>query len=278
MSTAQQVWEISRAALADQDGWIVVLRAFMDESGTHDNSPVVVVGLYVGKPKVWVEWTKDWNRNKKPIKVYHAVDCHNRDREFKGWERPKRDAFVAKMLPVLGRHPIVGIVVGIHMVAFRAAMESHPELREMFGTPYTACFQWAVQTLISMLEEKGDNQRIAFFHESNDYEEEANAAFSYLKAQKVLNNRIMTLTFGGKDDFVPLQAADVLSYEGNHLLRDPSKPRRLPWEIMNPGADVDPEKFRIRVLHYGENNMQELISRLSGFRQFLLASGWDGEV
>jgi hypothetical protein len=47
---------------------------------------------------------------------------------------------------------------------------------------------------------------------------------------------------------------------------------------MNPGAGVDPEKFRIRVLHYGENNMQELISMLSGFRQLLLASGWDGEV
>jgi hypothetical protein len=278
MNTARQVWELSRAVLADQDGWIVVLRVYMDESGTHADSPVVVVGMYAGKPKAWVEWTKDWNRNKKPIKVYHAVDCHNRDGEFKGWERPERNAFVAKLLPVLGRHPISGIVVGIHMGAFRLAMEPRPELREMFGTPYAACFQWGVQTLISMLEENGDNQRIGFFHECNDYEEEAKAAFSYIKAQKMLNNRIMTLTFGGKDDFVPLQVADVLAYEGNHLLRDPNKPRRLPWEIMNPGAGVDPEKFRIRVLHYGENNMQELISMLSGFRQLLLASGWDGEV
>ncbi|MGA7383654.1 MAG: hypothetical protein WBW81_02830 [Methylocella sp.] len=89
----------------------------------------------------------------------------------------------------------------------------------------------------------------------------------------MLNNRIVTLTVGGKDDYVPLQAADVLAYEGNHLLRDPSKPDRLPWKAMSP-----PEKRRIRVLQYGKNNMPDLISRLSDFRQRLLAHGWDGKV
>jgi Protein of unknown function (DUF3800) len=275
VTSAQQVWEISRAVLADQDGWVVVLRAYMDESGTHDDSPVVVVGMYIGKPRVWVERTKDWNRNKKPIKVYHAVDYHNRTGEFEGWERPKRDAFVANLLPV--RHSILGIVVGIHMGAFHAAMEPHPELRKMFGTPYTACFQWAVQTLISRRKRR-QPAHCLFFHECNDYENEARAAFSYVGAEKLLTNRIMTLAFGGKDDFVPLQAADILAYEGNHLLRDPGKPDRLPWKAMNPGADVDPEQRRIRVLHYGQNNMQGLISRLVSFRQRLLASGWDGKI
>lgn len=278
MGSAQHVWELSRAVLADQDGWIVVLRAYMDESGTHDDSPVVVVGLYVAKPKIWVQWTKDWNRNKKPIKVYHAVDCHNRTGEFEGWSREDRNAYAANLLPVLGRHPIMGLIIGIHMDAFRAAMEKRPDLREMFGTPYTACFQWTVQTLLSMMDKHGDTQRVAFFHECNDYEDEAKSAFAYVKAQKVLNNRIITLAFGGKGDYVPLQAADTLAYEANHLLRDPSKPERLSWKAMNPGVDTEPEKSRIRVLHYGENNMPELISRLSGFRQNLLDSGWDGKV
>ena len=112
----------------------------MDESGTHAGSPVVTVGLYVGKPRTWQAWTKDWNAKKNPIKVYHAVDAHNRDGEFKGWDRPKRNAFVAKLLPVLARHPIMGVAVGINMDAFRAAIKPHAELREMFGTPYAACF------------------------------------------------------------------------------------------------------------------------------------------
>jgi hypothetical protein len=278
VASAREVLDVSRAVLNGQDGWVAVLRAYMDESGTHGGSPVVTVGLYVGKPRTWEAWTKDWNANKKPIKVFHAVDCHNRTEEFDGWDRPTRDAYAARLLPVLGRHPIMGILIGIHMDTFKLAMAPYPELRVMFGTPYTACFQWTVQTLIAMMDERGDRQRVAFFHESNDYEKEAEAAFAYVKAEKLLTKRIVSLTFGGKDDYVPLQAADTVAYEGNHLLRDPSKPERKPWKAMNPGADSDPEKRRIRVLHFGRDNMDWLIAKLSDFRSRLLAAGWDGKV
>jgi hypothetical protein len=257
----------------------------MDESGTHGGSPVVTVGLYVGKPSNWQGWTKDWNRHKrnvpagrKPIKVYHSVDAHNRTEEFDGWDRPERNDYCAQLLPVIARHKILGVAVGIHMKAFDAAMQPHPELRAMFGTPYTACFQWTVETFLQMMDEKGSTQRVAFFHESNDYEAEANAAFAYVEQQRRITKRPISLTFGGKGDFVPLQAADVLAYEANHTLRDPLKPTRPAWEAINPGADANPDESRIRLRHYGQNNMPELIRLLSGFRAKLLAQGWDGKV
>ncbi len=278
MASAQQVWELSRAVLADQDGVVAVLKAYMDESGTHAGSPVVTVGLYVSKPRIWQAWTKDWNATKRPIKVYHAVDAHNRTGEFKGMDRPTRNAFVAKLLPVLARHPIMGIAVGINMTAFHKAMKPHPELRAMFGTPYAACFQWTVQLLLQMMDQHRDTQRVAFFHECNDEEENAKAAFSYVKTQRNLSNRPISLTFGGKNDYVPLQAADTLAYEANHYLRDPTQPRRLPWEAMNPGGAIDPQKNRVFLLQYGGNNMNLLISALSNLRQRLIASGWDGKV
>jgi len=285
VSSARDVLEVSRAVLSGKDGWVAVLKAYMDESGTHDNSPVVTVGLYVGKPRTWQAWTKDWNAHKrnvpagrKPIKVYHSVDAHNRAEEFEGWTQPERNAYVANLLPVIGRHPIMGILIGIHMDTFRAAMAPNPELRAMFGTPYTACFQWTVQTLLAMMDEHGDRQRVAFFHECNDYKKEAEAAFAYVEKEKLLTPRDISLTFGGKGSYVPLQAADVVAYEGNHLLRDPSKPERKPWKAINPGADADPEKRRIRVLHYGKNNMDKLMSSLSALRSRLLAGGWDGKV
>ena len=285
MSSARDVLEVSRAVLNGKDGWVAVLKAYMDKSGTHDNSPVVTVGLYVGKPSIWAAWTKDWNANKrkvprgrKPIKVYHSVDAHNRDGEFEGWTQPERNAYVANLLPVIGRHLILGVLIGIHMDAFRAAMVPYPELQEMFGTPYAACFQWAVQTMTEMLDERGSRQRVAFFHESNDYKKEAEAAFAYVEKETLITPRSISLTFGGKDDYVPLQAADVVAYEGNHLLRDPSKPERLPWKALNPGAESDPEKRRIRVLQFGKTNMDWLINSLADFRIRLLAAGWNGKV
>ena len=60
----------------------------MDESGTHEGSPVVTVGAYIAKPSKWQAWQKEWNRLKKPIRVVHAADCANQGGEFKGWTGP----------------------------------------------------------------------------------------------------------------------------------------------------------------------------------------------
>ena len=283
MGSARDVLEVCRAILNGKDGWVAVLKAYMDESGTHDGSPVVTVGLYAGMPVNWRNWTKDWNHHKrkvppgrKPIRVYHSVAAHNRTEEFDGWERPERNEYCAQLLPVIARHNVLGVTVGIHMHLFNVAMESHPELRKMFGTPYVACFQWTVHTFLEMMDESGIDHRVAFFHESNDYRKEAEAAFAYVENQTWLRKRPITLTFGGKDDFVPLQAADVLAYEANHKLRDPSKPTRPSWEAINPGADIDGNESQIRVLHYGKKNMSELVRLLNGFRERLLAQGWNG--
>jgi hypothetical protein len=135
----------------------------MDESGTHTGSPVVPVGAYIAKPTRWRDWTKEWNRLKKPIKVVHAVDCANQYGEFKDWDRPTRAAFSKKMIPVIPKHIPMGVAIGIHMEAFEQAMAKHPELRPLFGTPYTACFQWVVQTILNKMEDYGDNQQMRFF-------------------------------------------------------------------------------------------------------------------
>jgi hypothetical protein len=245
----------------------------MDESGTHDNSPVVVVGAYVGKPSMWRDWTKEWNRTKKPINVFHAVDCANLVGEFKGWDKARRDAYCARLLPVIPRHNILGIAVGIQMDAFRREIAPYPELREMFGTPYTACFQWVIETLLEMLAEYNSEQRVAFFHECNDYQGEALKTLRYIQDERKGKN-VITLAFGGKEDYVPLQAADVLAYEANHLLRDPKRKLRRSWQAIDP----DEDNHRIRVRHYGEANMKDLISTLGAFRRRLLASGWDGKI
>lgn len=61
------------------------------------------------------------------------------------------------------------------------------------------------------------------------------------------------MTFGDKKTFVPLQAADVLAYEGGKFLRNPTGEWRRSWKAL------DPEKKKIRALRYGEDNMGVLI-------------------
>jgi hypothetical protein len=176
----------------------------MDESGIHDGSPVVTVGAWFGTPSVWRNFTKDWNRLKRPIEVFHAADCANLEGEFKGWDSKDRDAYVAKLLPVIAKHEIGGLVIGIVMKEFEDAMRAVPDLRDMFGTPYDACFQWNVQTLIDFNNKRGGTGLLAFFHETNDYEASAKKSFEFVQLNPANTSRKMTLNFAGKDDFVPL--------------------------------------------------------------------------
>jgi hypothetical protein len=66
--------------------------------------------------------------------------------------------------------------------------------------------------------------------------------------------------------------ADVLAYEGGKFVKNPiGKPRRA-WTAL------DPDKSRLIVRRYAKDNMQELVTRLTNFREWLLANGWDGKV
>jgi hypothetical protein len=101
MGSARLVYEMSRLALCEADGHVIVLKVAMDESGVHDGSPVLTVSAYVGRARQWEAWTKLWNVTKRPIKVYHATDAANLRGEFESWSEPQVTELVKKLLPLI---------------------------------------------------------------------------------------------------------------------------------------------------------------------------------
>jgi hypothetical protein len=265
MTSAREVWELSRHFLSDQVGSIAVLKVYMDESGVHDDSPVVAVSAYIARPKAWRAWTKDWNQQKAPIKVFHATDCANYHGEFEGWDKERRDTYVSALLPVICNHGMPGLVIAVQMDDFRAAMKGRSDLLDIFGTPYGACFQWTISTLMHIANERGHGERMAFVHEVNDYKEECLKAFAWVQAHDNPHNTPISLSFGSKKDYPPLQAADILAYEGGKFLKNPTgTPRRA-------FTALDPDKKRLIAKRYGKDNMPVLIATLEKIASGLAA-------
>jgi hypothetical protein len=249
-----------------------MIKVAMDESGVHDNSPVLTVSAYAARPRQWQEWTKRWKVVKRSIKVFHSVDCANLTGEFRGSTPEQRDPLAIRLLDVLRDSDIPGVVIGIHMDEFRKAMSGHDDLRALFGSPYAACVHWVIQTIMNIGIEVGSKARIKFIHESNDYRRDAEEAFAWVEKNGNPSRAKISLEFADKKDYLPLQAADVLAYEGNKRIRDPSRPERRPWQALNPDA-------RILAAHYGRENMDELIDRLAKIRdgkfgEIDLGSSW----
>jgi hypothetical protein len=106
----------------------------------------------------------------------------------------------------------------------------------------------------------------------NDYKGECLKAFEYVSTYLNPRKIPMTIGFGTKEQYPPLQAADVLVYEGGKFLKNyPGTPRRA-WTAL------DPDKSRIIARRYGRESIGELIRLLTDFRAKLLAQGWDGKV
>jgi hypothetical protein len=144
-------------------------------------------------------------------------------------------------------------VIGVHMDEYRRAMTGREDLAGAFGTVYGACFQWLIQTLLLLQAKAGSREKkITVIHERNDYEQEVMQSFNYVRQYTNPQQTQLAFMFGEKERHAALQAADILAYEGNRRLRDPTKPERRPWAVLNPDC-------RIFYAHYGRVRRLELL-------------------
>jgi Protein of unknown function (DUF3800) len=233
-----------------------MIKIYVDESGTHADSDVTTVAAYAGRPKVWRKWTNEWRKAKRPIRLFHATDSANLHGEFEGWHPEKRDELVKKLLPIIANNSIAGAVIGLHLGEFRKAVGDRKEIPEALGNPYTTCFHWLVQSLLELLKHNKKTESFKFIHEQNDFEGEARAAFDFIKENANPHDVPMKLVFGAKKENTPLQAADILAYEGNKRFRDPDKPERKAWQALDP-------KNRIVAVQFGRENMGKLIDSIA---------------
>lgn len=247
-------WDICQMALAARDGTAVMINVYMDESGTHDGSPVVAVGAFSARPKIWRKFTTSWNVAKHPIKVFHSTECEALRGEFSGWSAQERNTFVAQLLPVLPKFEIYGDAIGINIDDFNNAIKSRLFFKKLGITPYGVCFQAVVDNILWRMKESNNNEALAFIHEDNDYKAEAIAAFDYLKQRRQDFSSPMTLAFAPKE-LVPLQAADVLAYEANKRIRKQSRPLRRSLQA------IDPDGTRTHIGGIDSSNINELLSR-----------------
>jgi len=235
----------------------MLLRVYIDEAGINKGAPVLTVAGWMAKPSVWQAFSREWTKVLKPtgIKVYHATDAQACRGEFDGWEKDEVAALAAKLLPLMPKYAD-GASINLNMNDFEAAIEGRPELRKCFPDPYGACFHWMTLQLVRVAQKRNQDTKFALVHEQNDRQHEAQEAYDWIKDNHDYGGSLISLSFAKKDAFVPLQAADILAFESSKRLKDPSKPDRIPWAILNPVHK------RTSCMYYDKRNMHRLIALL----------------
>lgn len=216
----------------------------------------MVVAGYVARRSAWNDFSKKWQRALAPIKVFHSNECNGRHGEWDGWSKEDRDEKVKSLLPLLPGIKGVGLAVGIVLKDVEQALQAHPHLKPYWGNPYEACFHWWLSIILEQMHKRQSYEPLAIVHEENQYGDEARSAFNYIKKTFDPHDQLVGFSFGAKNKYVPLQAADILAYEVNKRLQNIEGNPRKSFDVLMR------ENFEPLIRFYDKQNLGPLISAL----------------
>lgn len=211
------------------------MQAYMDDSGSHDDSHNCVVAGYFGPVSEWRKLELQWKPILRRYKVseFHAKNFWARDKgkpvgEYRGWSNRKISEFIDRLLSVVESRKIYPFASGVlrsewekHNLAWRrvwtGATPEHPS-----GAPSKPIFLGFVTNVIRITSYCKPGMVVNFVFDQNK-QTEGWAHFCYAGLKEVdpsLTHHFGDLTFADSEKAVQLQAADLIAYEAHHWARE----------------------------------------------------------
>src|SRR6266849_3215573 len=224
--------------------------AFFDESGTHLDSTVVVVGGYVASEDQWFMFRQEWEDmlHREGIPAIHRVSLENFRGNFareNGWDETRRVRLLEVAQAIIRRWTVAGVGAAVIRRDFDDAMPG--VIKRAFGGPYG----WLVHDcIVGIGHWANDNKRedliLYAFEDGADGRRQVEAMFESLRNDPTFRDlcRIGGWCFPTKAEAVELQAADFLAYEvykhmANRIV--PDEPihaiRESAKHLFRPGID-----------------------------------------
>lgn len=193
---------------------IIVLKAFLDDSGTHDRSDVIVMGGIIAPEEAWVALEPKWQAEltRLGIEKMHMSHCERRWGEFKDFERPERDAMIAVFSDLICE-------TGGRMLASAVSRKiwdgvtAQTKLGEVFAEPIDFLFNTCMRRALESRPVSSANPEevvVTFDTREQSLHFWEDLAASY---EKKWPNRLVGYSFGQMAKVLPLQAADMIAYE-----------------------------------------------------------------
>jgi hypothetical protein len=224
VSAAVSFVEIVHVVLprSNVDGVIGMLTAYFDDSGTHGDSDVVVIGGLIGAEKHWSPFEIEWKAKlanplpgKPPLRRFHMAPCMARGGDFAGYSEGERDAVI---------HDFRQIILDADLTGFSYAV-SLKDWDTIIGTrsfrglkdPEFFCMSNAITQSAKIARDYTTDKQISLIFDDRPDRREANEhIFSMYHHGHNLNvgrEEIVGISFLSSEKIVALQAADMVAWE-----------------------------------------------------------------
>lgn len=195
-----------------------MLRAYFDDSGTHGDSPVVVVGGLIGLTEDWGKLEDEWRAKlafplpgKPPLKAFHLSHLVGHYCEFRDYKSAECDAL---------RHDFRQIILeaNLRQLSMVASRLDWDELvvspyREFMGSAEEACFIGFIKKSIEVVKEINVPElKIDFIYDVGRKTPQLENAIKFIE-NKEYRPEVASVSWGRVKDMPPLQSADMIANE-----------------------------------------------------------------
>lgn len=205
-----------------QNKYMVVLRAFIDDSAADVGDKRLFLAGYIGSANHWIAFSHRWHialREHPSIDYFSMADANALRGQFEGWNEADRDFKVYRLASVIGAAQLSSIECSISRTDYNTLIA--PNVPRGMRHPYFVCFYGVVITVARSLIGIPEAPPIDFvFDEQGPIGAEAVFMYEWIKASsdpEISARMGSTPIFSDDKKVLPLQAADMLAW---HLRRE----------------------------------------------------------
>jgi hypothetical protein len=208
------------------DRRFLMLKMFLDDSGTHRASPVVGVGGLIGNDAQWEQFDADWKAvlarpypEAEPLKKWSSGDCMRGDGEFDSYGDAEKDLVTRRFRDVITNSGVFSASNMIDRVAWDEIIT--PRFGDKLASAEATALFALIDRIAPWARMQADGSQVAVYY---DMGRKSNPWVQHLAG--LLQNAATTLPGIASFEFLkvaeatPLQGADMIATESFWYAQD----------------------------------------------------------
>ena len=221
-SPSARAWVQVLFPRGSEPGLIAMLSAYFDDSGTHDDSDVVVYGGLIADDALWTRFEADWKAKlaaplpgKPPLKRFHMSHCMAQRGEFEFYSKPESVRVANEFTDIIIASGVSGYGCAVHRQDWTAMVTGAVE--RVLGDVERQCVTNCILRSLRWARENSSERRLALIFDNRPHRREANERIFSIYQRNFLGGDSgppePSIAFENSTAFLPLQGADVVAWE-----------------------------------------------------------------
>lgn len=202
-------------------GVMAMLKLYLDDTGTHDGSPVVGVGGLIGSEAAWEAFDVVWRKllaeplpGARKLNKWSSWDCQNGRNEFAGFNAADRDHMTYLFRNIILDSELIWLANTVDAIFWDQFRSQNPE-DNLAGGEATAIYS-LIRRLMPWAAAQSNGPKIAIFYDlGRSGRPEIQEFVALLSDEKTAIHDVAAFAYVRVADATPLQGADMVATESN---------------------------------------------------------------